>query len=895
MSSTRSAKHRSVSELQRCTRPAFACALLFSGSFLVGQSTTPPPGSPEPSGEPVVLEEFVVSGVRASLITAQETKRNALVLIDSIAAQDIGKFPDNSVADALQRVPGIQVGRGEGEVSTVVIRGLPNLGTTLNGHEIFTGTGRGVALGDIPAELVAGLDVYKTSAPEHIEGGIAGVIDIRLRRPLDFEDRQIAASGRAIYGEDAEKWSWVGTALLSDRWNTPGGGDVGALYSASYSRSNYLDQVSFNYLFEPVPSGGVISDPQIQLPLTQGSLIIPGERRRFAHNVSLQFRPSQELEFYGDFLYTAYRNKRNIHFLIGFPRFGTLQSAEVYPGTNVPSRLVSTNNFHLTSTQAFSDRTDSYQGVFGTKWQRGAVKASTELVYNWSSFKPRVLIVDTQFRPTDPGTFTFNFNNDGRAEMSVTGADLADPNSYYLWGLFDNHGYETSEQIGWRGDGEYVFNDGFFKNLKAGLRYTTREAKDRQTSVDDIAPVGGRGVVPTSSITGFGSLNPTGTFNTYPTRHWYGADPGFLYNNVAQVRQLFGRPAEDPNFNPAIAFTDEEKTYAAYLQAGYNIEIAGRPLDGLFGVRVVKTEQDLTGYRSDGTPLNQDKDETDVLPMFNARLALQDDLYLRFAAGRSVTRPNFADLNPIINLNAPTTTGARGTGSGGNPDLDTVKSNQVDVSLEYYFTRSSYASVTGFYREIKGYVETFAELETINGVDYTITRPRNTGKGELKGVELTYQHFPEFLPDALKGFGLQTNFTYMKGDTDAQDPANPSTPGARVRQPYAQVARRAYNVVGIYERAGFSARLAYNWRGEYTDTFNGPNAAGSPLRQIIVKPRGQLDFSASYAINDQLTLTLDATNILDNKYQDYFYDPQLYPRDTRSYDRTIAIGARFRY
>ncbi len=874
-------------------RTVFTVALLsVSATPLFAQVVDP---DTELDGETVVLDEFVVSGVRASLITAQETKRNALVLLDSIAAQDIGKLPDNSVADALQRVPGIQVGRGDGEVNNVLIRGLPNIGTTLNGHEIFTGTGRGVALQDIPAELVAGVDVYKSNAPEHIEGGIAGLIDIRLRRPLDFAGRELAAGGRAIYGENADKVSWVGSALISDRWKTAGGGDFGALYATSYQRHYFLDQVSFNFLFEPVPSNGVISDETIQLPLTQGSLIVPGDRRRFAHYLSLQLRPHEELEFYTDFLYTGYRNQRQVHFLIGFPRFGAFQSAEVYPGTQVPSRLVSENNFQLTSTQAFSDRTDSYQGVAGVRWQRGAVQASTELVYNWSSFKPRVIIIDTQFAPATPGTFTFNFNNDGRAEMGVSGADLANGDNYFLWGLFDNHGYQTSDQIGWRADAEYTFADGFFKNVQAGVRYTTREAKSRQTSVDDIEPVGGRGVVRATTIPAFGSLNPRGTFGSYPTRHWYGADPDYLYGNVEQVRELFGRPPEDPGFNPAISFTDEEKTYAGYVQFGYSTNLAGRPLEGLVGARIVRTEQELTGYRgTDGSPLNQDKEETDVLPMLNARLALRDELFLRFAAGRSVTRPNFADLNPVVNLNAPTTTGASGTGSGGNPDLETVKSNNFDLSLEYYFARSSYVAITGFYRKIEGYVESYAELETINGQPYTITRPRNTGKGELQGVEFTYQHFPESLPDPLRGFGIQANLTLMDGDTDAQDPSNPN-PGARVRQPYAQVAKTAYNVVGIYERSGFSARLAWNWRGEYTDTFNGPNAAGSPLRQIIVKPRGQLDFSASYDLRENVTLTLDATNILNNRYQDYFHDKHLYPRDTRAYDRTIALGVRLRF
>ena len=142
--------------------------------------------------------DIIVTGVRASLAGAQSIKRNATQVVDSIVAEDIGKLPDNTVSDALQRVTGIQVSRGAGEVGTVLVRGLPDIETLINGRETFTGTSRGVALQDIPAELVAGIDVYKTNLPEQIEGSVSGTIDIRLRRPFDFDGLQIAA-GRGVF------------------------------------------------------------------------------------------------------------------------------------------------------------------------------------------------------------------------------------------------------------------------------------------------------------------------------------------------------------------------------------------------------------------------------------------------------------------------------------------------------------------------------------------------------------------------------------------------------------------------------------------------------------------------------------------------------------------------
>jgi TonB-dependent receptor len=885
------------SVFSRRARPAsLVCAVVtLLGSSALAQTTTPPA---EASNESAIeLEEFGVVGVRASLIGAQEIKRNAYQVVDSIVAEDIGKLPDNTVADALQRMPGIQVGRGNGEVGTVLIRGLPNLGTTLNGNEIFTGTSRGVALQDIPAELIAGVDVYKSSSPEQTEGGIAGLIDIRLRRPLDFTKPVLALGARGIYGENADKTGYIGSLLLSDRWTTDQG-EIGALYSGSYQQRYFVDQTAFNFLFEPVgvPAGLVPGQTALQLPFTQGSLIIPGDRSRVAHNISLQWRPNEQWEFYTDFLATGYRNKNQVHFLIGFPRFGAFTSATVNEGTNIPTTTTSVNNFHLTSTQAFQNRTDGYQAVAGAKWKRDALRITTEALYNWNSVKNNVVIVDTQFAPPTPGTFTFTYNDGGMANLRISDADVTDGAHYRLWGLFDNRDYSTSEQKAWKADVEYLMPDGFLSRLEGGVRWTTRSARFRGSSRNDIAPVGDRGVVPTSGIPGFGSVNPDGPLGNYQTPHWFGADPDFLYANAPQVRALFGLGPAAPDFNPTLGFTDDEDTLAGYFKADYRATLGDKPLDGFVGFRVVRTEQTLQGYRADETPIDGTTAQTDVLPVLNARLKLNENLQLRFSAGRTITRPNFNDLNPATTLNAPTTTGgAAGTGSGGNPDLDTVKSDNYDLSLEYYFAESSYASATVFDREIEGYVQSFAATETIGGVDYIVVRPRNSGKGRLKGFELTYQHFPDFGSGFLQGFGWQTNYTYIEGTTDAPDTAPGAPTGARVRKPYAQVSKHNFNIIAIYERDRFSARLAYNYRGEFTDTFDGPNAPGSPLRVIVAKPTKTLDFSASYKLNEKLTVALDLTNILDSKYQDYFFDADLYPRDTRAYDRTISLGLRYRY
>ncbi len=880
---------------------ATALSVLFGPSMAFAQTAaTQPPAT----DDAVLLDEFVVTGVRASLISAQEVKENSFQFVDSIVAQDIGKFPDNTVADALQRVPGIQVGRGGGEVSAVRIRGLPNFATTLNGHEIFTGTGRGVALQDLPAELISSVDVYKSNAPDQIEGGIAGLIDIRLRKPLDFKGFTLAGGGRGIYSDNSKKGSYTANALASNRWKLSNGGEFGALFAASFQHGRYLDQTIFNFDFEPHPTTAIPGRTQIIYPGTVGSLLSPVNRDRTAYNLSLQWKPSTELELYTDFLYMNYRNTHDVHFFIGIPG-GEILSATFVPGTDIAKTLDFRNSFQLTSQQEFKDKTDNYQAVAGAKWKYNDVKLTTEYVYNWSSVKNRAVIVDTQF--TRPSAFTqfgsnadyhYDFNKDGEgaSDVRITGDDIRNGDNYALWGLFDNHGYATSHQNALKFDMDAAIKQGFLTNFQTGLRYTDREAKNRQTNVNNLEPVGGRGVVRASSIPGFMTQAPDAK-GEFGVQNWGNADPDFLRDNVGRVRQLFGQPVTDPNFDPTQAFTDTEKTYSAYAQARYKAMLGTLPLDGLFGLRVVKTKETLQGNLTNGTPIDGDKSDTQVLPVINGRLKLQNNLQLRASAGRAITRPDFSALNPVVSLTAPTTTGtALGSGSGGNPNLESVTSDNYDLALEYYFAKGSYVSLAGFYRSIDGYVQSFASIETIGGVGYVVTRPRNSGKGHLDGIEATYQHFFDFLPPALKGLGVQTNFTYIEGENDVAD-TSPSAPvGARVKQAYAQVSKYNYNIVGIYEKGPFSARVAYNWRGKYVETFDGPNRPGDPLRVISVKPRGQLDLSASYELRKGLSITADVINVLNNKYQDYFGpDSSATPRDTRFYDTTYSLGVRYVY
>ncbi|MBN1379813.1 MAG: TonB-dependent receptor [Gammaproteobacteria bacterium] len=188
------------------------------------------------------LEVVVVTGIRASLEKGLDIKRESMNVVDAIVSEDIGKFPDNNVVEALQRVTGVQVtDRGAGEINTVTIRGLTDVTTLVNGRNIFTSSGRSVALADIPASLLDQAVIYKTRSADLFESGIAGVIDVKTQRPFNFEDSKVVVAARMVNQEQADEWDPNISILLSDRWDT-GIGEIGALFNASFATTNFRDQ-----------------------------------------------------------------------------------------------------------------------------------------------------------------------------------------------------------------------------------------------------------------------------------------------------------------------------------------------------------------------------------------------------------------------------------------------------------------------------------------------------------------------------------------------------------------------------------------------------------------------------------------------------------------------------
>lgn len=851
------------------------------------QTTTP--------DDATVSDDIVVTGVRASIQGAQSIKRNATAVVDSIVAEDIGKLPDNTVSDALQRVTGIQVSRSAGEVGTVLVRGLPDIETLINGREVFTGTGRGVALQDIPAELVAGVDVYKTNLPEQIEGSVSGTIDIRLRRPFDFAGFQIAGSARGIYSEQRDKASYIASGLISNRWET-GIGEIGLLVGASYNKRKYQDQTAFNFGFNSLSA----TDPT-QIPDTVGGLVTDGDRSRPAFNVSLQWKPTPDLEFYADGIFTGYRQDYDVDFFVGLPKAGAVTVTSVQPGSAqssetgnrpVAKTITTRDNFTITSKQTFHQKTDGYQANFGGRYTAGRAVLSGEFTYNDSTVTNRQYVVDTAFVVP---RIDYDFDKGGTPNLNFNGFDFTKQGNLNFLTLFDNYNVQKSRQYAAHGDLLYTFDGGFLKNFKVGARYARRTGSSAATNPQGYP-------IPFVSINGYagaGTNAPDGIIDgALGVDNFALTDTGWLRDNIDVLRGLAGRPAGVPAFDPAQVFRLREAVYATYGQVAFGSD-GGLPFDGLIGMRIVNTVTDLNAVQVTNTPTGAvlspivgKRNVVDLLPSLSLKFRPRDDVVLRLVAGRAILRPQFSALNPAISLTQSGQTGGSstfGTGSGGNADLENVRAWNFDATAEWYFANTGSITVSGFYKKLEGYIQTYAGIEQLtaaNGTlqNFLVTRPRNTSNGDLKGVEVAATAFADFLPGALSGFGAQVSGTLSEGKVD--DPFNPGQ-----KQDITPVSKYSYNLIGIYEKYGLSVRLAYNWRSSYTDSYSQVLAGG----KIRVKPIGFLDLSASYAVNDAITLTLDATNLTNATYRDNFGTTAYEPRDTRQYDRTFGGGVRFKF
>ncbi|HZD51558.1 MAG TPA: TonB-dependent receptor, partial [Woeseiaceae bacterium] len=347
---------------------------------------------------------------------------------------------------------------------------------------------------------------------------------------------------------------------------------------------------------------------------------------------------------------------------------------------------------------------------------------------------------------------------------------------------------------------------------------------------------------------------------------------------------------------PEFTNLQDEKTSAAYAMGYFGWPDVAFPVEGNIGLRVVRTEASTNGFvvypstvtDVDGTmgflrdpePISVENTYTNVLPSFNLRVNLTDELLVRFAASRAISRAAFADLQAYRTLSASLPNGV--TLEDGpslddfiltadlydNPELEPIVADQLDLSLEWYFNEAGgMAHVNVFYKDVSDLISrTFTE-EQYGGNTYSVAQPTNNGEGEITGVEVGLKKFFDELPHPFDGLGIDATYTYIDSDmhlADVSEPMDTDFTGFDTL-PFIGISKNAYNLTAIYEIGDLSTRVAYNWRSRYLmgvgqNGFNG-DTNGVWRLPVYNDDYGQLDASIEYNFTDRLNVSLQAINL----------------------------------
>lgn len=896
---------RSIRDLRRSAM-AVSVATLLSASAYAQDVPANAAQSQPPMADATQLDTVQVSGTRSSVTKAQLVKQNAEQIVDSIVAEDIGKLPDNNVAEALQRISGIQIARNYGEGSTIAIRGLTQVRTELNGRDIFTANdGRGLSFEDVSAELLGGVNVYKNPSADMIEGGLGGTVDLRTRLPFDYDGRKIAGSVQYNHYDLADDAKPAFSGMYSDRWQT-GIGEIGLLVNYSQQTSPFRqDTISIEPWYTQTNLPGY-EGQDVAVPHGAGINTTVGERKRKTGAFALQWRPSDDVEVtaqvlrsdydfsWHDYSFFALSGASDIQ---GTPGIQVNERNEFVSGTfqNVPTE----SNTSLT--QRHSVTTDY---SLGAKWTvNSKLSLSTDFQYVDATTKGTRYIVATG---QDNSPF-FNVDFSGSLpKLSVTDASgtegyLANADNYdgWRWHL-DNKDDNKGTEFAWRADMDLAFDSDFARSFKAGVRYTDRDAENKGNvwRFMCINSCDGQSA-PFSAYPSVGLVSNPITDFFRGDSHTFGptltASDAAVANYAQTLATFGGSPLV---FSPNNINTQNEKTYAAYAVFRFGVDSDWIPFDGNIGMRVVRTELSSEGVRT-GTasegggliPVNAQQRYTDVLPSLNLRWMLSDSLQWRFAASRGISRPSFDKLNPNLSLSSDSSSASTRTGSAGNPELEPMTADQFDTALEWYFGKGSMVYGTLFYKKVEGFIANAVFNEQYLGengelVDWQITRPVNGDQGHIRGVEVGYTQFFDFLPGWLSGFGLQTNYTYV--DSEAPSPTATDTNGQALTVPLEGLSKNSYNVILSYEVPKFQARVAYNWRSDWLVTTAGNGTGNLP---VYNKGFGQLDASLRYNINEVWSISLDGVNLLDTRNESYLGVESRY-RDFVINDRRYGLTLR---
>lgn len=917
----------------RRTNTRTLCAVGVSLAALMGASAAAAqavlasePVTQEAAQDATVVDEIVVTGFRSSLQQALNIKRREAGAVDAILAEDMADFPDQNLAEAIQRLPGVTIDRVNGQGTTISVRGLGSdfTRTRINGLEAQAASGgnrnRSFDFSMFASELFNSIKVRKTQSAEIEEGSLGATVDLQTGRPLDFGGSGLnsALSVQGSYNDLSEKTVPRLAGLLS--WSNEDR-TFGALVSIAYSeRSPILGSFNTTRWQKGDPSnvnaagnpygrgqnfGGCIpcaTTAQRDAVLNAFYPRIPRytlgntQEDRLGMTGALQWRPSDRTEAVLDVLWSRFNSelespnieawsfsRANVNSVVvrdyAIDADKNILSYGVFDNMLVRAENGFTrneSNFYQASLNVRHDFSDRLHGNLKVGANRSEARTPLNVAY--------------AFEAAGVNGYTFDFREDDRRPRINYGFDVTSGQRFTLvnatrsnaGGNFDNKvgagslAYDWSDSLTFKIGGEYRTYG--FETFGLTRTKTSPTGADRLTGVDSI----GR-------VVSIGDGVSAGA----------GSDLSFIVPDISKIADFLSF-YDDPLVPNRSEREVDETDKGVFLQADFNTTVGGMVLRGNAGIRYAQTEVTAKGWQTIavGTPpvttydyVTTDNDYDDVLPSFNLALEPRDDVVIRLGAAKVMSRPTLGDLTPGGSV-SPTTR----TVSYGNPLLDPFRATNYDFSVEWYFQTEGLLAAAVFYKDI----DSFITSETV-GIPYNqlglpnellqgaasptdifqVTRRLNGEGGALKGIEIQYQQPFTFLPGLWSNFGFTGNVTWVDSEVSY---------GTAGKNRLTGQSKNTANATLYYEDGPFQARVSVAHRSQYLLSFPGANGNS----EEGVNDTTNVDASMSYEFTPNLTFSLEGINLTD-AYTDRYVDVTNRVSDYRHTGREIAVGLRWKY
>jgi iron complex outermembrane receptor protein len=892
-----------------------------------------------PDAEAVARVE--VTGNRASLQKSLALKRNSDLVQDSISATELGRFPDNNVADSLSHITGVSITRtAGGEGQKVSIRGLgPDYTlTTFNDRLLGTDSaGRYFAYDVLPADVISGADVIKSTQAQLTEGAIGGLVNLRSASPFDQKGQhgllRVEGDHNQMTSLNGKKVSGTYSNTFNDRW--------GVLLGIVYAKRDVRTDEAGN-------DGGwsrnaIPSDPNQfwQYGNTWGGAIDPNgngqgqfrfgsimeKKKRLAVSGKVEWRPSSDLKVIVDGFKTRLDSPQVGYQLSFYPQFApgrwsnmkiangvvndlTLSNPD--PDLRLNPEILNQTQFRVVDTAMYGARAE--WKVSPTLKIMGDMYESTSKRHSGGKDSYVVL------RMNQPNVTRIQVTGSAVPDVTTTFADGRDLQSGLAQGLFtaadfNTHFYSRAgdnidDSIdGAKVTGEWKVDRFNISHVKFGLSQTNRKksrdminnafnsGQDHYSGVNaiNVGSLGGNVINQTLSPSGFLS----GVTGNFPRSFL-----GFDVDNYAQALKGYdGKPRPGggvysstlsaPAWNPLESYRVSEKTTAAYVQA----DLSGDNWNADVGVRVVKTKTgaqawdakindivengafNYTAVYADPSVVQQDASYTYPLPSANFTYQFTDTLQLRLGAAKTMARPSVDKLAPS------STTASISWGDftqiyGGNAQLKPYTAVQADASLEWYYAKDSALTFAVYQKNIKNQITTIyltgQDIGAPGGRLFNVQRPINGDRAKARGMEIGFQHLFE------NGFGVRAQYTRNLSSSWVNG----------FERPLEGIAPSTASVGVLYERGPWSMSATADHTGAFVTATNVIGQGFNETANAVTWLTAQM----AYEVNKSLRITVEGNNLTDAVQAPKLGNGTVsLPNGYYRYGRAITIGASLKF